>query len=79
MQITSLATYWCSHKRTGRMLQLSLVLPQSTDDLLLQGGTSIQDLEVFSEEDLDQGMVPILPLSSGKEANSSISILSMAE
>jgi hypothetical protein len=36
MQIISLTSFWCTHSSSDNLLKLSLILPQSIDDLSLQ-------------------------------------------
>jgi hypothetical protein len=36
MQIISLTTFWCTYWGNSNILKLSLVLPQTVDDLFLQ-------------------------------------------
>jgi hypothetical protein len=71
LQIISLISFWCTNTGIGNLLKLSLVLPQTTDDLFNQ--VPIQALEVTSGAEVmvdtplveDQVLVLTLPTMCG--------------
>jgi hypothetical protein len=65
MQIISLTTFWCTYWGNSNILKLSLVLPQTVDDLFLQVTDSrqlvLETSRVGQEMDGTQVLVPVLP------------------
>jgi hypothetical protein len=63
-----LVSFWCSHTGTGNHLKLSLVLPQTTDDLFFQVSTQTLEETIGVEALVDnplvegQDMVLALPI-----------------
>jgi zinc-binding in reverse transcriptase len=69
IQIISLTTFWSTHSGNGNIFKLSLVLPQTVDDLFVHVADSSQLVLETSRDgqDMDgnQVLVPVLPQMFG--------------